>query len=160
MKELGAIAALRNLVAFNTEVADELRAVFDDFTSTEYGQSFSVAPIENFQTDQLGQSTFMMYNKDGHPEFALAAEIQSNGELEISMLSKGKETSERCATVHLGFEHDTSPDLAAAKVIGTILDLDQSSRFGNLFRDYVQTQLTGNAPSIEVSREFPGPARG
>lgn len=158
VKMLGAIAALREIAAFNAEVASELRAVFNDFRSTKMGSAFEVAGVENFLTDDIGQSSFAMYNKPGHPEFALQIEIQSSGTADISIGQVSTDPSDNKSDLTLNFGDGVTPDTAAARVLGAILDLDQSTDFGKNFHKYIRTRFTGNDHSPSV--DFVGPAQG
>lgn len=160
MKQLGAIAALRDSVAFNTEVADELRAVFDDFRSTAYGQGFEVETIENFKTDEFGESTFAMHNKPSEPEFSLQVEIHSSGVAEVYTKSAERAVAlnpwiENQSGSSLLADGDRVADLAAARVIGKILEMDQSSCFGKNFRKYVSDHLAGREPQAAPRLDFP-----
>lgn len=153
--QLGAIAALEDIVAFNTEVASELRAVFDDFRSTTHGQFFTVAPMEDFQTDELGVSTFAMYNTPGTPDFSFLMEIQPSGLAEISMQSVNSQHSEDFV-VPLVSESGGSPAMLAARVVGAVLERDQLSSFGRSFRQYVSDRLAGREPESIPKLDFPG----
>jgi hypothetical protein len=155
VKQLGAIAALEDIVAFNTEVANELRAVFDDFRSTTHGQSFTVAPMENFQTDEFGLSTFAMYNAPGTPDSSFLMEIQPSGLAEISMQSVTAQHSEDFV-VPLFSENGGSPAMVAARVVGAVVERDQLSSFGSSFRQYVSDRLAGHEPDSIPKLDFPG----
>lgn len=155
VKQLGAIAALEDIVAFNTEVASELRAVFNDFRSTTHGQSFTVAPMENFQTDEFGLSTFTMYNTPGTPDFSFLVEIQPSGVAEISMQSVNSQHSEDFV-VPIVSDSGGSPAMVAARVVGAVLERDQLSTFGRSFRQYVSDRLAGREPESIPKLDFPG----
>lgn len=155
VKQPGAIAALEDIVAFNTEVASELRAVFDDFRSTAHGQSFTVAPIENFQTDEFGLSTFAMYNTSGTPDFSFLMEIQPSGLAEVSMQSVNSQRSEDFV-IPLVSESGGSPAMVAARVVGAVVERDQLSSFGRSFRQYVSDRLAGREPESIPKLDFPG----
>ena len=155
VKQLGAIAALKDIVAFNTEVASELRAVFADFRTTTHGQSFTVAAIENFQTDEFGLSTFAMYNMPGTPDFSFLMEIQPSGSVEISMQSDSPKHTEDFV-VPIGSEIGGSPAIAAARVVVAVVDRDHLSSFGRSFRQYVSDRLDGREPELLPKLDFPG----
>ena len=154
---MGAIAALQNIVAFNTEVADELRAVFDDFRTTAYGKGFEVEPIENFNTDEFGASSFAMYNRQGEPEFSLQVEIASDGTVEVYT-----DRSERQISLSPTVDRTILDDgelnrssTGAAQVIGAILGIDKSSKFGMSFQRYIGDRLAGRTPQASPSLDFP-----
>lgn len=160
VKQLGAIAALQRVVAFNTEVADELRAVFDDFRSTSYGQAFEVDPVENFRTNNLGRSSFTLYNRTGDPEYCLHIDIHSSGETEVA-IKTGKNTSallpelEQEDGISIDLTSIGDCEIAAAKVIGSVIGLEQTSSFAHKFRDYVQDRIIKSVPqAVPVADQF------
>lgn len=160
MKQLGAIAALKDVVAFNLEVAEQLRSVFDGFRSTEYGRTFVVGPPENFNTDELGESSFALHNSSVEQEYSLQIEIHSSGVAEIYT-----KFSDRVVPLTPLMSHQSvgsqvsgaaSPaELAAAHIIGSILELDRSSRFGVGFHKYIGDLLAGRDPRAVPAMDFP-----